>query len=39
MTTRPAYVISDNELEGLLSRYTRDITALERAGKLTPSLP
>ena len=36
MTTRPAYVISDNELEGLLSRYTRDITALERAGKFDP---
>lgn len=36
MTTTPSYVISDAELEGLLNRYTRDITAQERAGKFDP---
>ncbi len=30
------YVISDSEFEGLISRYTRDITALDRAGKFDP---
>lgn len=32
----PAYVISDSELEGLLSRYTRDVTAADKAGKFDP---
>jgi len=36
MSNKPNYVISDSELEGLLSRYTRDITAQERAGKFDP---
>ena len=27
MSTKPKFVISDEELEGLLTRYTRDITA------------
>ena len=30
------FVISDEELEGLLHRYTRDITAMDRAGKFDP---
>lgn len=30
------FVISDAELEGLLSRYTRDITAQDRAGRFDP---
>jgi len=30
------FVISDDELNTLLSRYTRDITALEREGKFDP---
>ena len=34
--TAPHYVISDDELEKLLTRYTRDITAQERAGKFDP---
>src|ERR1700677_4722663 len=36
MTAKNNYVISDNELEALLGRYTRDITAQERAGKFDP---
>jgi ATP-dependent Clp protease ATP-binding subunit ClpA len=36
MSTKPHFVISDAELEGLLSRYTRDITAQERAGRFDP---
>ena len=30
------FVISDAELDGLLSRYTRDITAQDQAGKFDP---
>lgn len=30
------FVISDSELEGLLSRYTRDFTAQDRSGKFDP---
>ncbi len=36
MTVAPNYVISDAELEGLLTRYTRDITAQVRDGKFDP---
>ncbi len=36
MTAKPSFVISDGELEGLLTRYTRDITAQERAGRFDP---
>lgn len=36
MSSKPNYVISNSELEGLLTRYTRDITAQERAGKFDP---
>jgi ATP-dependent Clp protease ATP-binding subunit ClpA len=36
MTAQPNFVISDDELEKLLYRYTRDITAQERAGKFDP---
>ena len=36
MTAKPSFVISDGELEGLLTRYTRDITAQQRAGKFDP---
>jgi ATP-dependent Clp protease ATP-binding subunit ClpA len=36
MTIAPKCVISDEELENLLNRYTRDITALDRAGKFDP---
>ncbi len=36
MIAKPSFVISDGELEGLLTRYTRDITAQERAGKFDP---
>jgi ATP-dependent Clp protease ATP-binding subunit ClpA len=36
MTHRPSFVVSDDELEKLLNRYTRDITAQERAGKFDP---
>ncbi|MDE1901683.1 MAG: ATP-dependent Clp protease ATP-binding subunit [Alphaproteobacteria bacterium] len=36
MTVTPNYVISDAELDGLLSRYTRDITAQQRAGRFDP---
>jgi len=32
----PSFVISDAELEGLLARYTRDITAQDRTGKFDP---
>jgi ATP-dependent Clp protease ATP-binding subunit ClpA len=32
----PGFIISDEELEGLLHRYTRDITAQERAGRFDP---
>jgi ATP-dependent Clp protease ATP-binding subunit ClpA len=31
-----SFLIPDSELEGLLSRYTRDITALDRAGAFDP---
>jgi len=34
--TSPAFVISDEELNGLLARYTRDFTAQDRAGKFDP---
>jgi ATP-dependent Clp protease ATP-binding subunit ClpA len=33
---KPNFQISDDELNGLLHRYTRDITALDRAGKFAP---
>ncbi|MFA5040483.1 MAG: AAA family ATPase [Bdellovibrionales bacterium] len=36
MPAKSSFVISDAELESLLARYTRDITALERAGKFDP---
>ena len=36
VTTTPKFAISDEELEGLFSRYTRDITATEKAGKYDP---
>ncbi|MDR3425379.1 MAG: AAA family ATPase [Alphaproteobacteria bacterium] len=36
MTPRPNFIIPDSELEGLLTRYTRDITAQERAGRFDP---
>jgi ATP-dependent Clp protease ATP-binding subunit ClpA len=32
----PAFAIPDAELDGLLARYTRDITALDRGGKFDP---
>lgn len=34
--TQSSFVISDEELEGLLTRYTRDITAMDRAGRFDP---
>ena len=37
MTAAPTpFVISDDELEKLLNRYTHDITAQERAGRFDP---
>ena len=38
LPTKPAvrFAIPDEELNGLLDRYTRDITALDRAGKFDP---
>ena len=36
MTAKPNFIISDGELEGLLTRYTRDITAQEREGRFDP---
>lgn len=36
MTMPVKFAISDDELEGLFGRYTRDITALERAGRFDP---
>lgn len=36
MTTTPKFAIPDEEYEGLLARYTRDITALDKAGKFDP---
>lgn len=33
---KPRFVVSDEELEGLVHRYTRDITAMDRAGKFDP---
>lgn len=36
MSVKPKFVISDEELEGLLTRYTRDITAQEREGRFDP---
>ena len=36
MTATPNFLISDEELNNLLSRYTRDITAQERAGRFDP---
>ncbi|HAX91665.1 MAG TPA: ATP-dependent Clp protease ATP-binding subunit [Rhodospirillaceae bacterium] len=35
MTTAP-FVISDDELNGLIARYTRDFTAQDREGKFDP---
>lgn len=34
--TTPNFVISDEELNGLISRYTRDFTAQDRAGRFDP---
>ena len=31
--TTPSFVISDDELNGLISRYTRDFTAQDKAGR------
>jgi len=36
MTTKHNFIISDDELEGLLHRYTHDVTAQERAGRFDP---
>jgi ATP-dependent Clp protease ATP-binding subunit ClpA len=36
MSAKSNFVISDAELESLLTRYTRDITAQEREGKFDP---
>ena len=36
MPTKQNFVISDAELDSLVTRYTRDITALERAGRFDP---
>jgi ATP-dependent Clp protease ATP-binding subunit ClpA len=36
VATTPKFVVSDEELETLLDRYTRDITAIDRAGKFDP---
>ena len=36
MTTKSKFVISDEELEGLIHRYTRDITQQEREGRFDP---
>jgi ATP-dependent Clp protease ATP-binding subunit ClpA len=36
MTAKSPYIISDDELDALLHRYTRDITEQERAGKFDP---
>jgi ATP-dependent Clp protease ATP-binding subunit ClpA len=35
-TTKPRFSVSDEELEKLLLRYTRDITAFDRQGKFDP---
>lgn len=32
----PSFVISDNELNGLIERYTRDFTAQDKAGRFDP---
>ncbi len=32
----PPFIISDSELNSLISRYTRDITAMDRAGAFDP---
>jgi len=34
--TTPSFIISDEELNGLLSRYTRDFTAQDKAGRFDP---
>jgi len=36
MTTTSKFVISDEELEGLIGQYTRDVTAVDRTGKFDP---
>ncbi len=36
MTSKTKFVISDEELDSLLTRYTRDITAQDRAGMFDP---
>ena len=36
MSNKSNFIIPDAELESLLTRYTRDITAQERAGKFDP---
>lgn len=36
MTAQPRFVVSDEELNPLLQRYTRDVTALAAAGKFDP---
>jgi len=34
--TAPSFVISDEELNGLIGRYTRDFTAQDKSGKFDP---
>ncbi|MFA6280255.1 MAG: AAA family ATPase [Bdellovibrionales bacterium] len=34
--TTPAFTISDEELNGLIARYTRDFTAQDKAGRFDP---
>jgi len=36
MTQTPSFVIGDDELNGLIARYTRDFTAQDRAGRFDP---
>lgn len=36
MTTAKKFLVSDEEFDGLLGRFTRDITAQDRAGKFDP---
>lgn len=36
MTTSSSFIVSDQELNELLHRYTRDITAVDRSGKFDP---
>lgn len=36
VATKSNFVISDEELENLFGRYTRDVTAIDRSGKFDP---